>query len=445
MDGRTWAVVDLDKLKSNVKALKERLSSYQTINKSNSKVRILAAVKAAAYGHGAREISKTLKEEGIDMLGVASIDEACELAEIGLPIVILSPILVSDVPKLTRLPKQSSPLRRSESEASGQVSNDFIPTVTYYPFAIELNKRAKEAGKIIKINIEVDTGMGRTGTPYTEAIDFILKVLELKNLKLDGLFTHFAETERPARHPAGGGDKNFTLNQLEKFNALIQELQNKGIQVPLVHTANSAAILGFPDSYFNMIRPGLLLYGLYPSVHTSSIEVKPILNLYTRVCQLKLVPPGTPISYGRTYITNESSKIATLSVGYGDGYPRSLSNKGIVVIKSKRAKVVGAVCMDLTMVDVTHIPDVKIGDKVTLIGNGISCDEVAKLAGTISYEILTNICPRVPRIYINNGKPCGVKSLLIDTTKNEFPHHTVRDARCSKSTSRVDKNGRQEV
>jgi len=371
MDERTWVVIDLDKFKRNVRALKGVTPG----------VKILAAVKADAYGHGARETARTLKEEGIDMLGVASIDEACDLKAIDLPIVILSPTSINNIPKL--------------------LAEDFIPTLSYYPFAEELNKSAKMVNKKVKVHIEIDTGLGRTGIPWEEGVDFVLQVLELKNLKLDGIFTHFSEPEKI--------DSDFTSRQINRFKSVIHGLTKKGIRIPLIHTASTAAILNFPDSYFNMIRPGLILYGLYPSDRCiRRVQVEPILSLYTKVCQLKWVPPGTPISYDRTYVTKKSQRIATLWVGYGDGYPRCLSSKGSVIIRGRRAKVVGKVCMDLTMVDVTHIPEIEVGDKVTLIGKDgsleITADEVAKLAGTINYEITTGISPRVTRVYVNNGR-----------------------------------------
>ncbi len=384
MDERTWAVVDLDKFRKNIKALKQvlQLSDHQT-------VRILAVVKADAYGHGAVEISRVLKEEAIDMLGVASIDEALELKEIGLPVVILSPTGVNNIKTIVR--------------------EDFIPTVTYYPFAVELNKEAKRMGKRVKVHIEVDTGMERTGVPMAKGVEFVISLLELKNLVVDSVFTHLTEPDIP--------DSDFTEIQIDRFKEVVKELESKNIHIPLVHTASTAAILNFPGSYFDMVRPGILLYGVYTSPECQkSIKVEPILSLYTKVCQLNSLPKGVGISYGRTYKTKKNQKIATLWVGYGDGYPRSLSNKGQVLIKGKLAPIIGVVCMDLTIIDVTHIPDVQMGERVTLIGRDgeleITVDMVAELAGTLNYEIATRICSRVPRVYIDNGKPSSVRSLI---------------------------------
>ena len=390
MDERTWAVIDLDKLRRNVKALKKAIKqpSYQAI-------KILAVVKADAYGHGVMEISRVLKEEKIDMLGVASIDEALELKKIGLPIVILSPTGINNIRVI--------------------VKEAFSPTVTHYPFAVELNEEARRTGKRVKIHIEIDTGMERTGVPLNKGVKFVTSLLELENLVIESIFTHLAEPNNP--------DSDFTSVQIDRFKEVIRALERKKIHIPLVHTASTAAILNFPESYFNMVRPGILLYGLYTSPSCNKrVKVEPILSLYTRVCQLNLLPKGVGISYGRTYKTKKEQKIATLWVGYGDGYPRSLSNKGQVIIKGRLAPIVGNVCMDLTMIDVTHIPDVKVGNLVTLIGRDgeveLTADRIAELAGTINYEIATRICPRVPRVYVNNGKPSRVRSLLGDKKIN---------------------------
>lgn len=383
MDERTWAVIDLDRLKKNIAGLKKELST------SNNKIKILAVVKADAYGHGAVEVSEVLREEKIDYLGVASIDEACALEQIKIPIVILSPTSEDNIPVIA--------------------ANGLIPAVSSYSFVNALNSFAKSKNKKIKVHIEVDTGMIRTGVAWENGVNFVSKVLGLENIEIEGVFTHLAEPEDIS--------SNFTELQLDRFKTVLKGLASQNISIPLVHTASTSAILNFPDSYFNMIRPGILLYGLYSSpLCKRSIKINPILSLYTKVCEINEIPANTGISYGRTYITKKLQRIATLWVGYGDGYPRALSNKGSVIVRGKRAKIVGSVCMDLTMIDVTDIPEVKIGDKVTLVGREgeaeISTDEVAELAGTVNYEIITRICPRVPRVYINNGKPCKIRNLL---------------------------------
>lgn len=393
MDKRTWAIIDLDKLRQNVRALQQELNSKgewsAPLASVTRTIKILAVVKADAYGHGAKEISISLKEAGVEMLGVATVDEAYELKEIGLPIVILFPVPVDNIPTI--------------------VSEGFIPTIIDYGFAKELEREAKHQNKKIKVHIEIDTGIMTAGAAWEEGVEFVVKLQGLKNLELDGIFTHFAESE--------DRDSGFTDLQIERFKGILNELDKMRIRIPLVHAASTAGILNFPNSYFNMVRPGIMLYGLYASPKCNKrVRVEPILSWHTKVGRVTCVPKGTGISYHRTYITNREQKIATLLVGYGDGYPRDLSNKGTVIIKGRLAKIVGTVCMDLTMVDVTDIPGVEVGDEVTLIGkdgeNEITADEVASLAGSISYEITTRICPRVVRIYTQNGQPCRTRHLL---------------------------------
>jgi len=374
---RTWVVINLDKLRNNFRNIKRHL-----IN-----VKILGAVKAEAYGHGGIEVSKVLKEEGIDALGVASVEEAVNLKSLGIPIIILSPTFSFDIPII--------------------VDKGFIPTVTYTSFANQLEKEAERQQKRVKIHIEIDTGMGRTGVQYPEALQFICKIQKKKWIKIDGIFTHFAEAE--------SNDKSFTYLQLERFNHIVNSLQEKAISISYYHTANSAAILNMKSSYFNMVRPGLLLYGLYPK-EKKNVDVSPIMSLKSRICYLKWIGKGDSVSYGRTYKAKKRTNVATISIGYGDGLPRTLSDKGEVIIKGKRVPIIGNVCMDLTMVDVTDIDGIKIGDEVTVIGKEgneeITADEVARISKTISYEITSNIGPRVPRIYTEKGIPILRKSLI---------------------------------
>ncbi|PIP13958.1 MAG: alanine racemase [bacterium (Candidatus Stahlbacteria) CG08_land_8_20_14_0_20_40_26] len=377
IEERTWVVINLDKLRNNFRNIKRHLGD----------VKILGAVKAEAYGHGGIEVSKVLKEEGIDALGVASVEEAVNLKSLGIQIIILSPTFSFDIPII--------------------VDEGFIPTVTYTSFADQLEEEAERHQKKVKIHIEIDTGMGRTGVPYPRAHQFISEIIKKRWIEIDGIFTHFAEAE--------SDDKDFTFLQLERFNRVVNSLRENGISIPYYHTANSAAILNMKPSYFNMVRPGLLLYGLYPK-EKKNIEVSPIMSLKTRVCYLKWIDKGDAVSYGRTYRAKRRTKVATISIGYGDGLPRLLSNKGEVIIKGSRAPVIGNVCMDLTMVDMTHIDGVKIGDEVTVIGKDgdeeITADEVARISKTISYEITSNIGPRVPRIYMEKGIPTLRKSLI---------------------------------
>lgn len=365
---RTWAVIDMDRVRDNFRKMKRHLGD----------VNILGAVKAEAYGHGGFEISRVLKEEGIDALGVAGVEEALNLESLNLPIVIFHPTFLFDIPTI--------------------VDKGFIPTVTDGRFAEQLDREAAKQNKRVKIHIEIDTGMERVGVPYQESIQFIDEIQKRKALEIEGLFTHFAESEKE--------DKSFTYLQLNRFNHILHLLKEKGISIPYCHTANSGAILDIRPSYFNMVRPGLLLYGLYPNGR-ESVKVLPIMTLKSRICYIKWIKKGDTVSYGRRYRAERRTRVATISIGYGDGLPRLLSNKGAVIINAKRAPIIGTVCMDLIMVDVTNIEGIEIGDEVTVIGREgdeeISVDEVAQLVGTINYEITCNIGPRVPRIYKEKG------------------------------------------
>lgn len=374
---RTWVVIDLDRLRDN----------FRKIKRHSGNVRILGAVKAEAYGHGGIEVSRVLKEEGVDAFGVASVEEAINLKSLDLPIVILSPTFSFDIPTI--------------------VKEGFIPTVTYRSFAEKLAEEAKRVNKKVKIHIEIDTGMGRTGIQYPKALSLIHDIYQNEWIEIDGIFTHFAEAENE--------DKNFTYLQLERFNKIVDSLQAEGIRIPYYHTANSAALLDVSSSYFNMVRPGLLLYGLYPK-DKKVIDVYPIMSLKTKVCYLKWIDKGNSVSYGRTYRSKKRTKVATLSIGYGDGLPRLLSNKGEILIRGNRAPIIGSVCMDLTMVDVTHIEGTEIEDEATIIGEDgteeITAEDLAKISRTINYEITCNVGPRVPRIYIEKGIPTLRRSLI---------------------------------
>jgi alanine racemase len=266
-------------------------------------------------------------------------------------------------------------------------------TVCTQELAVALNNMGRLKGKPINVHIKVDTGMGRLGVIYKEALEFIKKIHNLKYLKLEGLFTHLA---------CADVNRNFTGYQIDIFDRLVLKLQSLGINVPLIHAANSLGIISYRQSHFNMVRPGLILYGLHPR-HGLDIDLKPLLSLKTKVIYVKKVPKGWGISYGHIYVTGRETRIVTLPIGYGDGYPRNLSNKGLVLLKGKRFKISGTVCMDQIMVDVGNLK-VQIGDSVVLIGsqgkNTISTEELASLSGTIPYEIVCGLGSRVPRIYL---------------------------------------------
>ena len=382
--GRVWAEIDLDALKHNIAEVRREIGNRQ----------LLFAIKADAYGHGLREVAKA-SYRLVDAFGVARIEEgvACRLAGIKeTPILILSPVLKDGISEL--------------------LEYQLTPTVTEINFAQDLSEQATSRNTTIPVHVEVDTGMGRTGVSVSEALDFILQVVQLPGLKLAGVFTHF---------PAADTDLYFTKFQVEFYNRLLEQLAEKGIRSLLRHAANSAGCLNMPESHLDMIRPGLILYGIMPlSYHfghrRSSLNLKPVMTLRSRLVSLREFPAGTSISYERTYFTTRPSRIAVISVGYGDGYPHSLTNKGYCLLHGKRAPVVGNVSMDLTMLDVTDIPEAKLNDTVTLLGSAdgqkICANELALLARTIPYEIVCRVSPRVPRVYLTNGKVTHIKTLL---------------------------------
>jgi alanine racemase len=245
----------------------------------------------------------------------------------------------------------------------------------------------------INVHVKVDTGMGRIGVLPENALAFVRRVRRFKNLNLTGIFSHFSS--------ADDADKAFAGRQLEIFNRVTREIEAAGIHIPKKHMANSAAILDLPESYLDLARPGIMIYGLYPSPHVSrSIKLRPAMTLRTRVSYIKSVPAGTPISYGCTFITQKETRVATLPVGYADGYSRLLSNQGTVLIKGQRAPLIGRVCMDMCLADVSGIKNVRVGDEVILFGEELSVDEVASNMGTINYEVVCGVGKRVPRVYV---------------------------------------------
>ena len=361
----TWAEINLNNLAYNFQQVKKLLAPN---------VKVMVCVKADAYGHGIIRVSKKLSSLGVDYLGVASIDEGVSLREeqINLPILVLGAILKRDIEPL--------------------VKYDLTATVCTQELAQALNNMARLRGKPIKIHIKVDTGMGRLGVLYKDALGFIKKVKGYKFINIEGVFTHLACADT---------DSVLTLRQINLFKTVISGLKKEGINIPLVHAANSMGVIGFKESHFNMVRPGLAIYGLYPK-EGLNIALKPVLSLKTKITFFKRVPPKSGISYGHKYITKRSTFIVTLPIGYGDGYPRNLSNLAPVLIKNRCFKVRATICMDQIMVDVGDL-SVKIGDEVILIGaqgkNKITAEELARLSKTIPYEIVCGLSSRIPRLY----------------------------------------------
>ncbi len=367
----TWVEINLANLAFNFQQVKKLVGK---------KVKVLAAVKANAYGHGILEVSRRLAKCGVDYLGVANVDEAAILRKAGIktPVLILSTLF-------------------SYAEIKLALKLKTIMTIADFRSARMLNYYAKVTDKP-KVHIKVDTGMGRLGIWHAQAEDLINRILKLKKLQIDGIYTHF---------PSADTDPKFTHKQIDIFKKLLQRLEKKGLHIPFSHAANSLAVCRIKPSYLNMVRPGIMLYGMYPDLKLRKVlKLKPVLSFKTRVTYLKEVTAGRSISYGRTYITKKKTRIATIPVGYADGYARALSNKAKVLINGKFVPVVGRICMDQTMVDVGALAELELGDTVTLIGKQkgklIAAEELAALCKTIPYEITCWISSRVRRVFKNN-------------------------------------------
>ncbi|HTY12869.1 MAG TPA: alanine racemase [Candidatus Omnitrophota bacterium] len=360
----TYAEISIEAIKHNIAAIKKLLKPG---------TRFMAVTKANAYGHGSVAVSRAALEAGADFLAVANLKEALELREAG----VVGPILI-----LTESPT---------SVMDEVVQHRLTQTVYSFSEAKALSDEASRRKLTAKVHIKVDTGMGRVGVQPSEAVALVAKVQSLPNLEIEGVFTHFAKAEEHM--------DSFTSDQFDRFRALLPKLSD----IPIKHAANSAATLFHPATHLDMVRVGLMLYGLYPKPEAvRDISLKPALSLKSRVVYLKRVPSGTPISYGGIYSTSKETSIATLPVGYADGYSRRLSNRAKVLINGKRYPVVGTVTMDMTLVDVGD-GRVQVGDEAALIGSqgieNITADEIAALDGTISYEVICNIGKRVPRVY----------------------------------------------
>lgn len=373
---RVYLKIDLDKICNNIN---------EVIKKVGKDTKVLAVVKGDAYGHGAIEVTKALSEIGTYGFAVATVGEALALRRAG----ITKPILILDFV----FPNQFETIIR----------NDIMLTIFQYGIAKSLNEAAELMGTTAHIHIKVDTGMGRIGyIPDDKSVDEICRIAQLPNIEIDGIFTHFACADMV--------DKTSMNNQYEKFRTFVEKLEARGINIPIKHVCNSAAIIDKEDNFLNLVRSGIVTYGLYPSeeVHKENLHIEPAMELHSVVINIKTIHEGDTVSYGSTYVADKPTVIATIPVGYADGYPRMLSNKGSVLIHGKRARIVGKVCMDQFMVDVTDIPDVSIGDNVTLIGKDgddcITCEEIGDISGRFNYEFLCCITRRVPRVYIRNGK-----------------------------------------
>jgi len=361
--------IDLRNLAYNVKNIKKKLGP---------KVEFLAVVKADGYGHGAYEVSKVALKNGVDSLGVAVLEEGIELRKKGIkaPIVIICP--------------------ESFGREKGILKYNLHPTITDFKFAQLLCWEAQRQEKIAEVYIKVDTGMGRYGFLAEEAYDLVRKIKKLKNIKIKGVLSQLSTSDEK--------DKDFALKQLSSFKQVLDQLEflNEGKLIKSI--ANSGAVLDLPETYFNQVRVGLLMYGIYPSNEVShSVKVKPAMGLKSEILFLKDVKKNTYIGYGKTFVTKRDTKVATVPLGYADGYFRLISNIGKVLIKGMKVPIIGRVCMDAFMVDVTDVPKAEIGDEVVLLGKQgkeeITVDEVASWAQTFSYEVISRMGRRLPLVY----------------------------------------------
>lgn len=361
----------------NIPNLIHNLREIRTILSKNTE--IIAVVKADAYGHGAIKVSKALLKEGVERLGVFSFEEGVKLREEGIrsPILILGPI--------------------SPDEVDGVIEYGLTPGVFTIEVVRALSKAAIHRQKRIKVHIKINTGMWRLGVTPELAPRFIEEVSSLEGIEVEGIFSHLAT--------AYCEDKTYAYEQFERFKALIERLEREGRSISYKHIASTAAILDLPEMNLDMVRPGIGLYGLYPSKMVSRrIELRPVMEFKTKVVYIEKVPKASGISYGRTYIAPKDIVTAVLPVGYADGYPRLLSNRAEVLIHGKRTKVIGIICMDYSIVDVSHIKDVRLYDEVVLFGTQgkerVDVEELADICGTINYEILCLVGNRVKRVYI---------------------------------------------
>lgn len=369
---RVQANIDLDAIRTNISRIKSCI---------NKETKLMVIVKADAYGHGAVAVSKALENGIVDAYGVAIIEEAIELRNAG----ITKPILI-----LGYTPKEQYDL---------VVSYDVMQTVYQYEMAKDLSDEAIKQGKKAKIHIKIDTGMSRLGfKDNLESLQIIKQIASLEGIHIDGLFSHFAKADE--------ADKDSAKLQIERFKQFDELLIKEGIHIPTRHFSNSAGVIEFPESWYDMVRCGIVTYGIYPSeeVNHSLVKLIPAMELKSHVVYIKEVEAGTGISYGSTFVTSSKTKVATIPVGYADGYSRNMSNVGKVIIRGQFAPIIGRICMDYFMVDVTDIEGVSQGDVVTLLGRDqdsvISVETLAKWSHSFPYEMICTVGKRIPRVYL---------------------------------------------
>ncbi len=385
---RVCAKIDLDAVKENIASIEKRI---------DAKSQIVAVIKTDGYGHGAIPLAHLYeKDDRIWGYAVATAEEADILRKAGMKkqILILGGVFPYSFPML--------------------IEDQVRMAVFSYDMAKELSDKAVEMNRTAYIHLKLDTGMGRIGfLPSEESLEDIQRIYALPNIVIEGAFTHFAKADE--------SDKTSAQRQYELFCKFTKDIEDTGIVLKLKHCSNSAGITDLPGVQMDMVRAGIILYGLLPSdeINKSTVPLKPVMSIESHVVHIKKIPKDTGISYGHTYISKEERVIATIPVGYGDGYPRSLSNIGYVLIHGQYAKICGRVCMDQMMIDVTDIKDIKVGDKVVLLGKDgehtITAEELGELSHRFNYELVCDIGKRVPREFIENGKTVATKDYYSDT------------------------------
>ena len=383
--GSAWIEINLDSVKKNIQNI-QNLVGDQT--------QIMGIVKGNGYGHDAVEISRIILENGVKQLAVARIEEAIVLRKNN----IQAPILVLGI--------------APEKQFNHFLAYQIMPTLSGLSAAREFNDMGKRKGTVIKAHLKVETGMSRIGVNPAEVMHVLSEIKKMTNIEVQGIYTHFSTADE--------SDKGYTHQQFKHFKKVMNQIQNSEMTVPIFHVANSGTILDLPDMWLDMIRPGCMVYGLYPSHEVQkTVQLFPALSFKSRICFIKKVPTKTFIGYGRTYQTRNAALIATLPVGYADGYSRLLSNRGEVLVQGKKVPVVGRVCMDQMMIDISGIPSVHVGDEVVLwgeqMGNSIKIEEIAGMLETIVDEVvhLTDK-ERVAKLFLKEGKPWKVKNMLGD-------------------------------
>lgn len=390
---RTWAEVDIDAVEHNFNIIKQT---------AGNNAKIMCVIKADAYGHGAVFLAKLYEKCGASYFAVSNIEEAMQLRENGITL----PVLILGF----------TPACMAKTLADNNISQ----AVFSEDYAKELSDCAVKENVNVKMHIKLDTGMSRIGFMYQNiqrdngSIEQIERVCQLPNLIHEGIFTHFALSDEAEEGKAA------TLRQFECFSDAVEKLREKGIEFELTHCSNSGAIIDYKQTYFNCVRAGIILYGLSPSPKLKGkMDLIPAMQIKSVIAQIKTVEPDTRVSYGGTYVTKKPTRIATVPIGYADGYTRSLGNRAYMTVKGKKAPVIGRVCMDQLMLDISDIDGVNTGDEVTVIGDGsnntLSFDDIAEMTGTINYEVVCLVGKRVPRVYLHNGQSVGIMDSICST------------------------------